>query len=271
VIYAQVDGGFSVWDPARNYWRSTDDAGESYDRPPAYLFSARELWNGLFNEEGRPLCRGLIEDWNSWQALDQVREIGRIIAEQSSIKTKEDRPFERAFSRLRRVLERISPSESEVLVPGPPTRILLDDVRDMPTLHLHGMDIPLIHASAGIRRIVALCYLLVWTFTEHLRASELLEQPPVKKITFLIDEVDTHLHPRWQRRVLAALLEVVKELFSEEAVEVQLIAATHSPLVLASVEAVFDESKDQLWHLAAEAGAIELQRLPWANQGDVLN
>jgi hypothetical protein len=33
VLYAQVDGGFSVWDPARNYWKMDVPA-----RPPAFLF-----------------------------------------------------------------------------------------------------------------------------------------------------------------------------------------------------------------------------------------
>ena len=56
VIYAQVDGGFSVWDPARNYWKKEDP-----DRPRAYLFAAHEVWDG--NE----LCEGIVRDWASWQ------------------------------------------------------------------------------------------------------------------------------------------------------------------------------------------------------------
>ena len=56
VIYAQVEGGFSVWDPARNY-RTKD----SPERPNSYLFEAREVW------EGNRFCEGLIRDWASWQ------------------------------------------------------------------------------------------------------------------------------------------------------------------------------------------------------------
>ncbi len=251
VIYAQVDGGFAVWDPARNYWRVDENNTVFRERPAAYLFSPGELWDGL-NKDGRPVCKGLIEDWASWQGHD-------------------DHSIHKAFSLLKGALAQLSPSEDEHLVPGPLTRISLDDVRDIPTLHLHGSDVPIVHASAGIRRIVALCYLLVWAFVEHQRACELLEQPTAKKITFLIDEVDNHLHPRWQRRVLAALLEVVKGLFDDESIEVQLLAATHSPLVLASVEPIFDESRDQLWHLGLDQGRVELSRMPWAKQGDVLN
>ena len=45
VIYAQVDGGFSVWDPARNYWK--DKEPEQPDLPPAYRFKPKEVWDGL--------------------------------------------------------------------------------------------------------------------------------------------------------------------------------------------------------------------------------
>ena len=52
VLYAQVDGGFSVWDPARNYWKK-----DSPDRPASYSFTASEVW------DGNPLCEGLVRDW----------------------------------------------------------------------------------------------------------------------------------------------------------------------------------------------------------------
>ena len=41
VVYAQVDGSFSVWDPARNYWKGKDPV-----RPPAYHFRPHEVWAG---------------------------------------------------------------------------------------------------------------------------------------------------------------------------------------------------------------------------------
>ena len=57
ILYAQVDGGFSVWDPMRNYW--TEDAP---DRPNAFLFTPEQVWKG--NE----FCKGLLDDWALWQA-----------------------------------------------------------------------------------------------------------------------------------------------------------------------------------------------------------
>ena len=43
VLYAMSDGGFAVWDPARNYWRKKRGV-DVQDRPAAYVFSPAEIW-----------------------------------------------------------------------------------------------------------------------------------------------------------------------------------------------------------------------------------
>ena len=47
--------------------------------------------------------------------------------------------------------------------------------------------------------------------------------------------------------------------------------ATHSPLVAASVEPIFDESQDDLVHLSLQNGAVAIEQGGWAVQGDVTN
>jgi hypothetical protein len=121
-----------------------------------------------------------------------------------------------------------------------------------------------------MRRICALVYLLVWTWIEHQRASKLIDQPPTDRIIFLVDEPDTHLHPRWQRVVLRSLLNVVHQLMTKGDAKVQLIAATHSPLVMASVEPLFDPAHDKCWHLDADGKLVHLREEVWAKEGDVL-
>ncbi len=223
VFYAMADGSFAVWDPARNYWKTK--AEETPDRPPAYVFSPKEVWDGLQREDGVWLCNGLIRDWAGWQ-----KEKGR------------------AFDYLVAVLSALSPSATEQLQPGALTRISLDDVRDMPTLKMpYGQDVAVMHASSGMRRIISLAYFLVWCWEEHLKAKELLGEEPETKTTFLIDEVESHLHPRWQRTVIPALMQVMEKLTTSA--EVQLIAVTHSPLVMASVEPQFDDLTDAWWDL----------------------
>jgi len=247
VLYAQVDGGFGVWDPARNYWRKVGNR-DVQDRPPNYLFKPSNVWDGIEGTSGM-VCNGLIRDWVTWQLEDG-----------------------RAFRLLRAALKAMSPSDQDTLKPGTPRRISLDDVRDIPTVAMpYGQDVPVVHASAGMRRIIALVYLLVWAWEEHRKASELLGQAPSSQVIFLIDEIEAHLHPQWQRRVMASLLAVVSEILAGERADVQILAATHSPLVLASLEPIFDDQKDALWHFGLDGQRVQLDQVPWVRQGDAAN
>src|SRR6185312_558382 len=165
VVYARVDGSFSVWDTTRN--EGSKPWGDELDRRPllpAYHFSPETLWEGL-SENGRVLCEGLIRDWVSWQ-----------------------RQSTEAFKNLREILAILSPGVQEVLKPGEPLRISIDDVRDHPSLDLSYGRVPLVFASAGLRRVIGLAYLLVWAWQEHVESSKLLRRNPAEQITFLVDE-----------------------------------------------------------------------------------
>lgn len=243
VFYALADGSFTVWDPARNYWRSKGKEGK--ERPAAYIFNPKEVWDGLQREDGTWLCNGLIRDWAGWQ-----KEKGR------------------AFDSLLAVLEVLSPSADEKFIPGNLTRISLDDVRDMPTLKMpYGQEVAVVHASSGMRRIIALAYFLVWCWEEHLKAKELLGEEPETKTVFLVDEVESHLHPRWQRTVIPALMKVMDELMASS--EVQLIAVTHSPLIMASVEPFFDAQQDAWFDLDLVNNQVILSQRQFIRQGDI--
>ena len=247
VFYALADGSFAVWDPARNYWTAQTDNGDG-KRPDAYVFSPKEVWDGLQREDGSWLCNGLIRDWAGWQ-----KEKGR------------------AFLSLKAVLEVLSPSTEEKLVPGELTRISLDDVRDMPTLKMpYGQEVAVVHASAGMRRIISLAYFLVWCWEEHNKAKKLQGEESGKRVVFLVDEVEAHLHPKWQRSVIPALMEVMGTL--TEPASVQLIVATHSPLVMASVETLFDNEEDAWFDLDLNKdNEVALTPRPFVKQGDVAN
>ena len=126
---------------------------------------------------------------------------------------------------------------------GPPMRLSIDDARDIPSIRTaYAGAVPILHASSGIRRVVALAYMLTWAWSEHSIAANLRGEPVVRRVTMLFDEVESHLHPRWQRSILKALRDVGKELLG--GAEMQLIASTHAPLVLASAEPWFDPQED---------------------------
>ncbi len=242
VVYARADGGFSVWDDLRN----AEKREGTLAHPPAYHFTRREAWDGLSND-GRVICNGLIRDWVSWQ-----------------------RAGEEAFVALRRVLRGLSPSHAETIEPGPPMRVRLDDVRDIPTLRMAYGTVPLIHAAAGFQRCASLAYLLVWSWFEHHLTARLSKREPAKEIVLLIDELDAHLHPQWQRTILPAFLDVVTKLTELDQTAVQIIAATHSPLVLASLEPLFDEVLDRIVLFDLRREGARAIAVPWAKQGDAV-
>ena len=249
VLYAQVDGGFAVWDPARNY-RKKSVGSDIQPRLPAYVFSSSEVWTGL-QRDTTPICNGILADWALWQ-----KENGE------------------PFGQLKSVLSSLSPTPEEKLVPGDLTKISVDDARWIPTLRMpYGIDVPVLTASAAMKRVIALAYLLVWSWQEHVRAAAFLDESPTQQVTFLIDEVECHLHPRWQRTIIRSLLSVMRSLAGEAAVQV--IAATHSPLLLASVEPFFDQEQDAWYDLdlvrQANRPEVRLSRRIFVRHGDVSN
>jgi hypothetical protein len=232
IVYVRVDGGFSVLDSAR--------------QPSSiYHFTSDNLWNGL-KTDNKIICNGLIHDWVNWQ------------------RQREQSTFE-IFSS---VIRQLSPHADEWMEPGKPIRVSVEDTRDIPTLDFPYGNVPIIYASAGIKRILGLAYLLMWTWYEHTQASKLRQQEPIDQIVFLIDEVEAHLHPAWQRSILPAILEVAKGLKNE--MKIQLIATTHSPLVLASIEPQFDEEQDKLFLFELQGKDVTLNEVAWAKQGDAV-
>lgn len=238
VVYVRIDGGFSVWDPARNYWR------KDRDRPAAYHFTSSEVWDGLTIGDRRA-SEGLERDWVSWQEGRKPQ-----------------------FTALEQVLRVLSPA-AEPLRAGPPRRLFLGEGRDRPTLLVGGQEVPVVLASAGVRRILALAYFLVWAWHEHRMAAELLGREAEDRFVILFDEPETHLHPRWQRTIVPSVLAAIDELRGDGGPSPQLFIATHAPLVLASVEPKFDEEQDQLFHLKLENGRVVMETGGWTKQGDV--
>lgn len=239
VIYVRVDGGFSVWDPARNYWRT--DPG----RPAAYHFQSNEVWDGL-TLNGVRVCEGLERDWINWQEGNKPQ-----------------------FKVLEAVLKVLSaPGESFQV--GTPQRIFLGEGRDRPTLRMINREIPVALVSSGVRRILALAYFLVWAWQEHQVAASLLGKDPEQRFVLLFDEPETHLHPRWQRAVLPSLLRAV-DVLRGSGPQPQLIAATHAPLVAASLEPLFNPAQDDLIHLGLINSQVTVTQGHWAKQGDASN
>jgi hypothetical protein len=245
VLYARVDGGFSIWDPIRNARPVDKDEPDLFS---GYHFTSTDLWYGYPPDSRTPLCNGLINDAVRWRS--ERRD---------------------AFQMLEKALTALSP-QNEPIGFGLPRRFSIHDPRDYPTLLLPYGEEFAVHASAAVKRVLGLAYSLVWSISEVRRAAAVAERDPITHVTFLLDEVEAHLHPKWQRTVIRALLGIVEEIGL--VAQVQMLATTHAPLVLASLEPLFNATTDALFDfdlvtLPSGERKVEVEKEPWRLYGDV--
>ena len=247
IVYAHADGSFSVWDPIRNYSKRHNGVDDEHWRP-AYVFTEADVWDGLWTQSAArpvPLCNGLLYDWARWvNARDERAEA------------------------MAAALQALAPTPAEAFAPGPLVRLSLHDARDIPSIVTrHAGAVPVPHASAGVRRAVAMAYMLTWAHSEHRLAAERTGLPSTRQVLVLFDDVESHLHPRWQRSMLRSLQEAGSAIFGS--VSFQYLVSTHSPLVLASAEPWFDAERDAWFDidLAGSPPRVHLQRRPYVRHG----
>lgn len=251
VIFAHIDGSFSVWDPTKNYGPKGEIGEDFPTRPAAFVFSPQEVWYGLGTSDGSTrYCNGLLQDIYDWQ---------------------KDKDWK--IEVFNTILKDMSPADWDLSL-GIPVKLSLMDSRKIPTIHMPYGDIPIIIASAGIKRIFALAYFLSWALVEHIENCQELGKSMTSPITFLMDEVEAHLHPKWQRKIIGSLLTIEKQKIisqktKKDSFQIQYFIATHSPLVMASLEPLFDEKQDKWFDLQMENnGKIQIISEPFEKKGD---
>jgi predicted ATP-binding protein involved in virulence len=85
---------------------------------------------------------------------------------------------------------------------------------------VNGQTVPTIGLSDGFRSVIALAGDLIWRLLQAFPESD---NPTKASGVVLIDELDIHLHPVWQRDIADWLRNIFPNL--------QFVVATHSPLV----------------------------------------
>ena len=220
-VYARVDGTFAAWDPARH--EAALDHEKSAVSP--LNFTRDQIWDGLrWPGQERTLCNGLFYDWAFWMADPASSPL---------------RTFES-------VLATLSPAHdpgAELKSAGLTKQGA--DSRMIPALHSPHGPVPLKVAAASVQRIVNLAYLVVWAWESHLEACRKLKAAPHENMIVLIDEPEAHLHPQWQRSLMASFAALAGRL--SDSLNVQWLAVTHSPLVLASLDGIFSDQTDALF------------------------
>lgn len=99
----------------------------------------------------------------------------------------------------------------------------------MPIVRQKGADVSIDKLSSGnlylIQRLVALLGQMYAVYSiNDLKLDDMLKSPGL----LLIDEAENHLHPKWQKTFLNSVLSIFPNL--------QIIATTHSPFIISSVE-----------------------------------
>lgn len=112
---------------------------------------------------------------------------------------------------------------------GDARHVGFDVARDELMIRFDDKSLPFRALSDGYRNMVAMAADIARrcaTLNPHLGADAALETPGV----VLIDEVDLHLHPRWQRRVVDDLLRAFPR--------IQFFGTTHSPFIIQSLRPI---------------------------------
>ena len=97
-----------------------------------------------------------------------------------------------------------------------------------------GMTLPISFLSAGYQSLLLI--IMNMSFRIAQLNPEMSDQADAEGIV-LIDDIDMHLHPKWQRKVL----HILGELFPK----IQFIATTHSPIVISSAKDIRLVSVDE--------------------------
>jgi energy-coupling factor transporter ATP-binding protein EcfA2 len=112
-----------------------------------------------------------------------------------------------------------------------------------------GQLVPTISLSDGFRSVISLAGDLIWRL---LQAFPDLDDPTSASGVVLIDELDIHLHPSWQREIAGWLRDVFPHL--------QFFVATHSPLVATGA------GEDALTlRLHMKGNQLEISRIPYSD------
>lgn len=219
VLYAKSDGGFSTWDPAA----------------PTNLtnLSEADVWNGDGTFPGiRSILDKVVKSGEKpsflWRSLfDGTNPLLKLSASVINI------------DQINAILASIIPVEPFTLVTG-----------NSQGVEFTFGTVPFDHASQATRRLFSLIFMLVKTIGEHQHFSTERGYPtPIERVIIMLDEPEAHLHPKWQRTVLPGIVQNIPNLHSSANAKFQFIVTSHAPLVLASIESIFQNNIDSIYTL----------------------
>jgi hypothetical protein len=111
------------------------------------------------------------------------------------------------------------------------------------------LKIPIQTASQGTLSVIAI-FGLIYSFLGSLRPDEAEDKVSLIPAIAVIDEIDAHLHPSWQQKILGML--------TSRFPNVQFIVSAHSPLIVAGC----DQNEVSVLRKRPETGRFHVKTLP---------
>lgn len=143
------------------------------------------------------------------------------------------------------LINRLLPTHCQIQSSPSKTRDGLEHLFEM-----NGVVLPFRALSDGFRGYIGWIGDMLFHICQGVRSGERLNQT---KGVVMVDEIDLHLHPEWQRTVVPTLASALPG--------IQFIFTTHSPLVVGSL------ASENLYVLDLEEEASVIKRLPETVQG----
>ena len=134
--------------------------------------------------------------------------------------------YRREMPTVRAVIDHVASIASDITEGFPIEfmRVAEDPDGLFPEFRTPDGDLPLDVVSQGTQSIIQFLSHLLFGYAEYYNyPSDLTDRPGI----LIIDEIDAHLHPTWQRRIIPALTSHFPKL--------QIFCSTHSPLMLAGL------------------------------------
>ncbi|TVT36934.1 AAA family ATPase [Hymenobacter setariae] len=167
-----------------------------------------------------------------------------------SKKTEERQKYRSFIKRIKQMLVTLLPDFEQIqnIEINPPTVFSQYSTGGLVITTRHGQKIPFNDFSLGYKTITSWVVDLAWRLfsKHHLTSENPLEEPAI----VLIDEIDLHLHPKWQQQIMSNL--------SLHFPNIQFIATAHSPLM---VQAAFDLNYAVL-HYDKALGSVSITNRP---------
>ena len=207
--------------------RNPDDRVRDQFNDPDYLSGIEAA---LTYDVGRSLQRAAVDSPERRKRRTLISEDASLVSDETIIQKiieLDYRSFLKSRSVFRSVVNKIGETASEITEGFPVTFIGVseDDEGFYPQFDTIDGPVPLNTLSQGTQSIIQWLAHLIIGYAEYYEYPESLEDKPG---ILIVDEIDAHLHPSWQRRIIPALMRHFPHL--------QIFCSTHSPLMLAGLK-----------------------------------